>query len=64
MTLPKPRNCPRCKSRGTVISTRTRASAIYRRHQCRVCGRRWPSWESLINPMKVRFLFKPAGSTT
>ena len=53
MTLRDPDVC-RCGSHDTRLVKRRRGqSVIRRRHECRRCGHRWTSYQSLINPRRV-----------
>ena len=53
MTLRDPDLC-RCGSRETqVLNRRRRRGFFTRRHQC-VCGHRWTTYESRLNPKKVK----------
>lgn len=65
--LPDPERCPLCKKRGRVIDTRLvnrlgRGVAKQgqglcyrrRRHRCRTCKARWTSFQTTIDPTKIK----------
>lgn len=66
--LPDPQLCPRCKRKGVVVESRmvnrlgkgkhakVGAGACYRRRRrrCAVCKLRWTSFETTINPMRLK----------
>lgn len=64
MTLRDPDTCPRCSEEGRIINSRRVEARIVkgqpiigyrkRRHQCRVCAFRWSSWDTIINPRRLR----------
>lgn len=62
MTLPDPERCRRCGKKGRVIDSRPRRGYRKRRHECAACDVRWNSYQSAINPRKVRFT-KPNSTT-
>ena len=65
--LPDPERCPFCKKRGIVVDTRmvhrqgrgiakSGAGLCYRRrrHQCATCKTRWNSYQTTIDPAKIK----------
>lgn len=52
VTLPDPDRCRACGARGRVIATRGYAGYRSRRYDC-ACGRRWTSYEILVNPRRL-----------
>ena len=55
MTLRDPEVCPKGHTDTYRLETRNRkAGILYRRHRCKVCGARWTSYQSLLNPARVR----------
>jgi len=53
MTLRDPDVCRDGHRHTKVLSRRRRRGFFYRRHACLVCGHRWTSYQSLINPKRV-----------
>jgi rubredoxin len=52
--LRNPRRCPSCGSvRSRVTDTGERQGYVYRAHQCRSCGRRWPSYQTVVHPVAL-----------
>lgn len=67
VNLPDPECCPLCKKRGAVIDTRmvkregrgldkVGAGLCYRRrrHRCRTCKTRWNSYQTTLDPNKIK----------
>lgn len=53
--LPDPENCRACAVRGRIVESRKSAHGYRRRrHVCPTCARRWSTWQSVINPARVR----------
>jgi len=50
---PAPNECPICHDRGRVLETRAAGGYRRRRYMC-PHGHRWKSFESFINPRRVR----------
>ncbi len=47
--------CPACQSSQSSILYRRKILGIYeRRHKCGACNDRWNSYQSLLDPRKVR----------
>jgi hypothetical protein len=53
MTLPDPEHCRVCNVRGFVIDSRKPDGYRRKRRECPKCGRRWNSFESVVNPAKL-----------
>lgn len=53
--LRDPDACPYfcCRGRTRVLSKRHRADGVVRRRHACTCGRRWTSWQSLLDPRLV-----------
>ena len=62
VTLRSPERCPKCRQDSRVVDSRPEAMSRMRRRECLVCGYRWKTYESLINPDVVRL--RTAGRTT
>ena len=58
MTLPPAGQCPGCKSKrnDVVDGAALKGGANYRRRRCLDCGRRWSTYESVLNPLKLKVL--------
>lgn len=60
MNLPCPETCPNpaCRSMQTEVQETCllKAGMRYRRRRCKTCGRRWSTYESVLNPRKLRVL--------
>lgn len=54
LTLRNPELCPACRLRGRVRDTRIEAGYRIRRYGCVVCERRWSSYETVLDPRKLR----------
>lgn len=54
VTLPDPERCPRCKTKGRVIKSRRLPGWRKRRRKCPECGKRWNTYETTINPRRIR----------
>lgn len=65
--LPDPECCPLCKKRGELVDSRmvrrqgrgiakAGAGLCYRRrrHRCRTCKHRWNSYQTTIDPNKLK----------
>jgi len=55
-----PEECPKGHPDSSVINSRIhRGQFAYRcrRHRCKICGARWNSYQSLINPQKVKVTY-------
>lgn len=52
--LPDPERCRHCNRKGRVIESRRQQGYRRRRHQCDACNWRWSSFQSVINPSKVK----------
>lgn len=64
MTLRDPDVC-RCGADDShVLERRRRQGFVSRRHECRSCGFRWTTYESRINPRKLRLMPVFTGPTT
>ena len=52
VTLPDPRDCPKCKKGVAVdlLETRRVRGYVRRRRRCRICKVNWNSYETIINP--------------
>lgn len=53
--LRNPNECPSCggtDSHVTDVEDR-QFGYVYRRHACRTCGERWPSYQSLAHPKLI-----------
>lgn len=64
--LREPETCPNGHVRlariiDSRVSPASSAAPGYRRrrHQCTVCAERWTSYQSLVNPRRIRFTYKP-----
>ncbi len=62
MTLRDPDVC-RCGTPGRLVKRRRGRGFLSRRHACPACGHRWTSYQSLINPQKLRLMPVVMGST-
>lgn len=63
MILRDPEVCPNGHQRksSNIINSRTsRGVTSYRRrrHRCNLCGARWTSYQSLINPRLIKVTYK------
>ena len=58
--LPDPETCRACGIEGQVIESR-RSNHGYRRrrHECPCCGRRWTSYQTILNPNRMTFRKTP-----
>ena len=55
MTLPDPDRCPTCGARSAVTDSRNEGRGYRRRrHVCLTCKTRWPTWETRINPKRLK----------
>jgi transcriptional regulator NrdR family protein len=65
--LPDPERCPMCQKRGELIDSRmvsrrgrgvmkNGAGLCYRRrrHKCKTCKVRWNSYQTTLNPNKIK----------
>jgi transcriptional regulator NrdR family protein len=48
--LRSPETCRLKHDDSFVVDSRPRGSYRWRLRECRVCGDRWPTFESLVNP--------------
>lgn len=55
VTLPDPENCERCGTRGRVIRSRKYPGYRRRRHKCPRCGHPWTTYQSALNPNRLRW---------
>jgi transcriptional regulator NrdR family protein len=62
VTLPDPERCRHCGKKGRVIESRREPGYRRRRHQCDACNWRWSSYQSIINPSKVK-IRRPTDTT-
>lgn len=62
MTLRDPDVCT-CGAPGHLVKRRRGKGFLSRRHACARCGHRWTSYQSLINPKKLRLMPVVMGST-
>jgi uncharacterized protein (DUF983 family) len=53
VTLRDPDVC-KCGGPGRFVKRRRGKGFLSRRHECVRCGHRWTSYQSLINPKKLR----------
>jgi hypothetical protein len=53
--LRSPDYCPTHGRASTVIETIPHNGFIERTHKCKVCHRRWPSFQTIIDPTKIRY---------
>lgn len=51
--LRDPQKCVKCGARGRIVDTRLRRGFRRRRRHC-VCGHRWNTFETLIDPRRLR----------
>lgn len=54
MTLRDPDSCPNGHEHDRILSKRKGLGCRIRRHECVICLARWETYESLINPERVR----------
>lgn len=54
--LADPERCPLCKKRGRVVNSRNISHLGYRRrrHKCVTCKVKWNSFQTLIDPKKLK----------
>lgn len=64
MRLPCPETCKKCGGESEVQDTRlTKQGYRYRRRVCTGCGRRWNTYETLLNPRRIVPPKTTAGAT-
>lgn len=51
--LADPQRCMKCGARGRIVDTRMRKGFRKRRRRC-ACGHKWNSYETLIDPRRLR----------
>jgi transcriptional regulator NrdR family protein len=54
MVLRNPERCPSCGGESRVADTRPGQSYRWRQRACLACTTRWETFESLIDPRRVR----------
>lgn len=59
--LPDPQRCLKCGGRGRIVDTRMKEGFRKRRRWCK-CGHKWNSYETLIDPRRLRAQPKAASS--
>jgi len=53
--LPNPKTCSKCGLRGTVVDSRAVASlGTQRRSHACTCGHRWNTYETVLDPRRIR----------
>ena len=52
--LPDPDCCGGCGARGQVIDSRKESGYRRRRHACPACGHRWTTYQTTIDPHRLR----------
>lgn len=61
MVLPDPEVCRECGQRGHVIRSFRGHGYRRRRHECPRCQRRWTTYQTVLNPRRIKLVQRRAG---